>query len=229
TLLIDVEGKKVGELNGLTVMTLGDYSFGKPVKITARTWLGKKGVLQIERETRMSGPIHNKGVLIITGYLGGTFAGKHSLPLSASLTFEQLYDELEGDSASSTELYALLSSLSGVPLTQSIAVTGSVNQYGIVQPIGGANQKIEGFFSLCKAKGLTGDQGVMIPAPNVSNLMLRQEVLDAVEEGKFHIYAVETIEQGIEVLTGVNSIEVFGKVKKRLALMHEYLKEEKDK
>ncbi|MBN2378734.1 AAA family ATPase [candidate division WOR-3 bacterium] len=227
TLLIDVDGEKVGELNGLTVMTLGDFSFGKPVKITARTWLGKKGVLQIERETRMSGPIHNKGVLIITGYLGGTFAGKHPLPLSASLTFEQLYDELEGDSASSTELYALLSSLSGVPLTQSIAVTGSVNQYGVVQPIGGANEKIEGFFSLCKAKGLTGGQGVMIPAPNVTNLMLRQEVLDAVKADKFHIYAVQTIEQGIEVLTGVTAIEVFGKVRKRLASMHEYMKEEK--
>jgi len=229
TLLIDVEGEKVGELNGLTVMTLGDYSFGKPVKITARTWLGKKGVLQIERETRMSGPIHNKGVLIITGFLGGNFAGQHPLPLSASLTFEQLYDELEGDSASSTELYALLSSLSGIPLTQSIAVTGSVNQYGIVQPIGGANQKIEGFFSLCKARGLTGDQGVMIPAPNISNLMLKQDVMDAVKEGKFRIYAVETIEQGIEVLSGIPAKSVFTKVKKRLASMHEYLKEDKEK
>jgi predicted ATP-dependent protease len=227
-LLIDVEGKKTGELNGLTVMSLGDYSFGKPVKITARTWLGKKGVLQIERETRMSGPIHNKGVLIITGFFGGKFASDYPLPLSASLTFEQLYDELEGDSASSAELYALLSSLSGVPLSQSIAVTGSVNQFGVIQPIGGVNQKIEGFFHLCNAKGLSGDQGVMIPASNVSNLMLRSPVRDAVKQGKFQVYAVSSIDQGIEVLTGVPAKEIYKKVAARLAEMHAAQKKAKD-
>lgn len=223
--LIDVEGEKTGEINGLTVMSLGDYAFGKPVKITARTWLGKKGVLQIERETRMSGPIHNKGVLIITGFLGGKFAGDHPLPLSASLTFEQLYSEVEGDSASSAELYALLSSLAGIPLTQSIAVTGSVNQYGVVQPIGGANQKIEGFFNLCKAKGLTGDQGVMIPETNIPNLMLADEVLEAVKAGKFHIYSVGSIDEGFEVLSGVSAKEVYARVTRKLAEMDENLKD----
>lgn len=228
TLLIDVEGEKVGQINGLTVLSLGDYSFGKPVKITARTWLGRKGVMQIERETRMSGPIHNKGVLIITGFLGAKFAAKHPLPLSASLTFEQLYDEVEGDSASSAELYALLSSLAQVPLTQSVAVTGSVNQFGIVQPIGGANQKIEGFFHLCKAKGLSGEQGVMIPASNLPNLMLRDDVRDAVSEGKFHIYAVSTVEEGIEILSGLPASKIFAKVQKRLTQMFEVLKETKE-
>lgn len=228
TLLIDVEGEKIGEINGLTVLSLGDYSFGKPVKITARTWLGRKGVHQIERETRMAGPIHNKGVLIISGFLGGKFADDYPLPLSASLTFEQLYDEVEGDSASSAELYALLSSLAEVPLTQSIAVTGSVNQYGIVQPIGGVNQKIEGFFHLCKAKGLTGDQGVMIPAANLSNLMLRADVREAVAEGKFHIYAVSNVEEGIEILSGLAAKDIFAKVDKRLTQMHEVLKETKE-
>ena len=228
TLLIDVEGEKVGQINGLTVLSLGDYSFGKPVKITARTWLGRKGVLQIERETRMSGPIHNKGVLIITGFLGAKFAAKHPLPLSASLTFEQLYDEVEGDSASSAELYALLSSLAQVPLTQSVAVTGSVNQFGIVQPIGGANEKIEGFFHLCKAKGLSGEQGVMIPASNLPNLMLRDDVRDAVSEGKFHIYAVSTVEEGIEILSCLPASKIFAKVQKRLTQMFEVLKETKE-
>jgi len=224
-LLIDVEGEKVGQLNGLTVLTLGDYSFGKPVKITSRTWLGKKGVLQVERETRMSGPIHNKGVLIITGFLGGKFADKYPLPLSASITFEQLYSEVEGDSASSTELYALLSSLSNVPLSQAIAVTGSVNQYGIIQPIGGANEKIEGYFHLCKAKGLTGKQGVMIPEPNLPNLMLRSDVRDAVKAGKFHIYAASSIEEGIEILSGIPAEAVFKKVRTRLTQMHSSLKD----
>ncbi|MBA7668428.1 hypothetical protein ES703_76538 [subsurface metagenome] len=176
----------------------------------------------------MSGPIHNKGVLIITGFLGAKFAAKHPLPLSASLTFEQLYDEVEGDSASSAELYALLSSLAQVPLTQSVAVTGSVNQFGIVQPIGGANQKIEGFFHLCKAKGLSGEQGVMIPASNLPNLMLRADVRDAVSEGKFHIYAVSTVEEGIEILSGQPASKIFAKVQKRLTQMFEVLKETKE-
>ncbi len=229
TIIIDVSGEKVGEINGLTVMSLGDYSFGKPVKITARTWLGRSGVMQIERETRMAGPIHNKGVLIISGFLGGKFARDYPLPLSASLTFEQLYDEVEGDSASSAELYSLLSSLADVPLTQSIAVTGSVNQLGVVQPIGGVNEKIEGFFSLCKAKGLSGSQGVMIPETNLANLMLRDEVVEAVKKGSFHIYAVGKIEEGIEILTGLPSTKVFEKVAKRLAQMNAALSGKKGK
>lgn len=227
TLLIDVDGEQTGQLNGLTVMSLGDYSFGKPVKITARTWLGRRGVLQIERETRMSGPIHNKGVLIISGFLGGKFASQFPLPLSASLTFEQLYDEVEGDSASSAELYAILSSIADVPLTQAIAVTGSVNQLGVVQPIGGVNEKIEGFYSLCKAKGLTDSQGVMIPETNVPNLMLSDEVLDAVKEGKFNIYSVSKIEEGIEILSGLPVQEVFDRVEKRLAQMNKVFANQK--
>jgi len=222
-ILINVDGEQVGQLNGLTVMSLGDYSFGKPVKITARTWLGKRGVLQIERETRMSGPIHNKGVLTITGFLGGKFAKKRPLPLSASLTFEQLYSEVEGDSASSTELYALLSSLTGIPLTQSIAVTGSVNQYGIIQPIGGANEKIEGFFRLCKTIGLTGKQGVMLPKTNIENLMLKDEVVEAIKENKFHIYAVSSIDEGIEILTAKPAAEVYAKVEDVLNEMYDNL------
>ncbi|NLI98374.1 AAA family ATPase [bacterium] len=225
TILIDVDGEKIGEINGLTVMSLGDYSFGKPVKITARTWLGKSGVMQIERETRMSGPIHNKGVLIISGYLGGKFAQSFPMPLSASLTFEQLYDEVEGDSASSAELYSIISSIAGIPLSQSIAVTGSVNQIGKVQPIGGANEKIEGFFGICKAKGLTSNQGVMIPESNLENLMLKEEVVDAVRKGEFHIWTVGSIEEGIEILTGVPAKTVFAKVESRLKEMNESFKQ----
>ncbi|MCL4426360.1 MAG: AAA family ATPase [Firmicutes bacterium] len=203
TLLVDTSGRKVGQVNGLAVLELGDYGFGKPSRITAQTYMGKKGVLNIEREIQMSGRIHSKGVFILSGYLAGKFAQRFPLSLSASLTFEQLYEEVEGDSASSAELYALLSSLSGLPIDQGIAVTGSVNQKGEVQPIGGVNEKIEGFFQVCKAKGLTGRQGVLIPTQNVINLMLRDEVVQAVREGRFHIWAVSTIAEGIEVLTGV--------------------------
>ena len=202
-IFIDVEGEVVGQVNGLSVLSLGDYSFGKPSRITARTHMGKGRVVNIEREVEMSGPIHNKGVLILAGYLSGTFGQARPLALSASIGFEQLYEGIEGDSASSTELYALLSSLSGIPVRQGLAVTGSVNQRGEVQPIGGATQKIEGFFDVCKAKGLTGQQGVLIPRTNVKNLMLRPEVVEAIREGRFHIYPVGTIEQGIEILTGV--------------------------
>ncbi|WP_425058038.1 hypothetical protein SCACP_26800 [Sporomusa carbonis] len=201
-LLIDTEGEKVGQVNGLAVLSVGEYMFGKPSRITANTYLGKSGVVNIERETKTSGTSHTKGVLILSGYLGQKYAQKHPLTLTASLTFEQLYDGVDGDSASSTELYAILSSLSGLPIKQYIAVTGSVNQKGEIQPIGGATEKIEGFFSVCKIKGLTGNQGVMIPHQNVSNLALSDEVIDAVRQGKFHIYPVETIDQGIEILTG---------------------------
>ncbi len=203
TLLVDVSGGEIGQVNGLSVMTMGDYTFGRPSRVTARIYMGRGGMVNIEREVKLSGPIHDKGVLILTGYLGGKFAHDKPLSFSASICFEQSYEGVEGDSASSTELYALLSTLSGVPIKQGIAVTGSVNQLGMVQPIGGVNYKIEGFFAVCKAKGLTGEQGVMIPHSNLRNLMLNDEVVAAVREGRFHIWSVETIDQGIEILTGV--------------------------
>jgi predicted ATP-dependent protease len=193
----------VGQVNGLAIYSLGDVTFGKPSRITCKTFLGRSGVINIERESQLSGRIHDKGVLILSGYLGWRYAQEHPLSLSASLCFEQSYEGVEGDSASSTELYALLSSLSDIPLKQNIAVTGSVNQKGEIQPIGGVNQKIEGFFQICCAKGINGDQGVVIPKANLRNLMLRPEVTEAVKEGKFHIYAVSTVDEGIEVLTGV--------------------------
>ena len=203
TLLINTKGSLVGELNGLTIMTIGDYSFGKPTKITVNTYTGKGGVVNIEREVELSGSTHSKGVYILSGYLGEMFAQDIPLCLTASICFEQLYNGVDGDSASSTELYGLLSSLSGIPIKQSIAVTGSVNQKGQIQPIGGVNEKIEGFFQICKMRGLDGTHGVMIPVQNINNLQLSDEVVDSVKNKKFHIYAVSTIEEGIEVLTGV--------------------------
>ena len=202
TLLIDTSGYKVGQLNGLTVMSVGNYTFGKPAKITVNTYTGKSGIVNIEREVEISGPSHSKGVLILTGYLGEMFAQDMPLCLTASICFEQLYNGVDGDSASSTELYGLLSSLSGIPINQSIAVTGSVNQKGQIQPIGGVNEKIEGYFQVCKVRGLDGSHGVMIPVQNIDNLQLSDEIITAVKEKKFHIYAVSTIEEGIEVLTG---------------------------
>ena len=203
TLLINTSGYEVGQINGLTVMTIGDYTFGKPAKITVNTYTGKSGIVNIEREVEISGPSHSKGVLILTGYLGEMFAQDIPLCLTASICFEQLYNGVDGDSASSTELYGLLSSLSGIPINQSIAVTGSVNQKGQIQPIGGVNEKIEGYFQVCKVRGLDGSHGVMIPVQNVDNLQLSDEIVSAVKDGLFHVYAVSTIEEGIEVLTGV--------------------------
>ena len=203
TLLIDTQGYETGVINGLTVMTIGDFTFGKPSRITANTYMGKEGIVNIEREVEISGPTHSKGVLILSGYLGEKFAQDFPLSLTASLCFEQLYNGVDGDSASSTEAYAILSSLSGVPINQSIAVTGSINQKGFIQPIGGVNEKIEGFYGTCKTKGLNNEQGVIIPIQNVKNLHLSDEVINAVKEGKFHIYAVSTIDEGIEILTGV--------------------------
>jgi predicted ATP-dependent protease len=203
TIMVDVAGEAVGQVNGLAVIDLGDIRFGKPSRITAKTFMGKSGVVDIERESKMSGRIYEKGVLILGGYLGACFAQERPLSLSASICFEQSYEGIDGDSASSTELYALLSSLSGVPIRQGIAVTGSVNQHGVIQPIGGVNQKIEGFFDVCREKGFTGDQGVMIPIQNVRNLMLRDDVVEAVRQGRFHIYAVRSIDEGIEILTGI--------------------------
>ena len=207
TIMIDTKGAVTGQVNGLSVYTLGDISFGKPSRITAKTYLGRSGVINIERESQLSGPIHNKGVMILGGYLGWKYAQDKPLSLSASLCFEQSYEGIEGDSASSTELYAILSSLSDISIKQNMAVTGSVNQNGEIQPIGGVNQKIEGFYAVCQAKGLTGDQGVLIPYQNLRNLMLREEVVEAVRNEQFHIYAAKTIDEGIEVLTGVSAGE----------------------
>jgi len=203
TIMIDAEGAVVGQVNGLSIYTLGDITFGKPSRITAKTFMGRGGVINIERESQLSGPIHDKGVMILSGYLGWKYAQDKPLSLSASLCFEQSYEGVEGDSASSAELYAILSSLSEMPIKQNIAVTGSVNQKGEIQPIGGVNHKIEGFFQVCQAKGLTGDQGVLIPHQNLRNLMLREEVVEAVRSGQFHIYTAKTIDEGIEVLTSI--------------------------
>ena len=201
-LMIDVDDTRTAQVNGLAVLDIGEYAFGKPSRITAKTYMGKAGVLDIERQVKMGGNIHSKGVLILSGYLGEKFAQDSPLSLSASICFEQSYEGIEGDSASSTEAYCLLSSLSGVPIKQYVGVTGSMNQHGMIQPIGGANEKIEGFYHACKIKGLTGKQGVMIPKSNVGHLMLKDEVVDAVKKGKFHIWPVETIDEGIEILTG---------------------------
>jgi len=202
---VETEGAKVGQINGLSILWTGDHEFGKPNRITATVSVGREGVVAIERESKMSGNLHTKGVMILTSYLKERFAHNKPLSLSATLTFEQSYGMVEGDSASSTELYALLSALGGVPIQQGIAVTGSVSQKGEIQPVGGVTRKIEAFFDICKYKGLTGRQGVMIPAKNTRNLMLKQEVIDTVKEGKFHIWAISTIEEGIEILTGMEA------------------------
>ncbi|MBN2490522.1 MAG: AAA family ATPase [Planctomycetes bacterium] len=203
TVLIETRGARVGQVNGLSVLSLGKYAFGQPSRITARVRLGKGEVVDIEREVALGGPTHSKGVLILAGFLGGRFAGEHPLALSASLVFEQSYGGVDGDSASSAELYALLSALAEVPVRQALAVTGSINQHGQVQAIGGVNEKIEGFFDICRAGGLTGEQGVLIPASNVKHLMLREDVVEAIEAGRFRVLPVEHVDQGIELLTGV--------------------------
>jgi ATP-dependent Lon protease len=202
-ILIETEGEKVGQVNGLSVYDMGEYSFGKPSRITVKTSMGKAGIINIEREADLSGRTHNKGVLILAGYLRGKYAQDKPLTLTSSICFEQSYGGIDGDSASSTEVYAILSSLSELPIRQEVAVTGSVNQNGEIQPIGGVNQKIEGFFDVCKVRGLTGTQGVMIPHQNIGDLMLRKDIVEAVSQGKFHIFPVQTIDQGIEILTGV--------------------------
>ena len=202
TIYIDTEGEQVGQVNGLSVLQLGDFAFGRPTRITARTRLGKGEVVDIEREAELGGPIHSKGVMILSGFLGGRYATERPLSLEASLVFEQSYGGIEGDSASTTELYALLSSIAEVPVRQSVAVTGSVNQHGRIQPIGGVNEKIEGFFDVCEERGLTGEQGVLIPASNTKHLMLRRDVVEAIDRGEFHVWPVETVDQGMELLTG---------------------------
>ncbi|MBE0478754.1 AAA family ATPase [Candidatus Aerophobetes bacterium] len=203
TLYIDTEGAKNGQINGLSVYAYGEYIFGRPSRITAQTFMGNKGVINIEREAKLSGKTHDKGVLILSGYLGGKYGVKTPLSISATLTFEQSYSFVEGDSASTAELFAILSSLSELPIKQAIAVTGSVNQRGEIQPIGGVNEKIEGFFDTCKIKGLTAEHGVIIPKSNANNLMLKKEVVEAVKEGKFHIYPISSVDEGMEILTDV--------------------------
>jgi lon-related putative ATP-dependent protease len=203
TFLLDTRGDVVGQVNGLSVLQLGGYAFGRPSRITARVRLGNGSVVDIEKEVALGGPIHSKGVLILSGFLGQRFASERPLSLAASLVFEQSYSGVEGDSASCAELVALLSALAEVPVRQGRAITGSVNQHGQVQPIGGANEKIEGFFDVCRASGLTGDQGVLIPASNVKHLMLRADVVEAAEKGLFQVWPIETVDQAVELLTGV--------------------------
>ncbi|HEX9020076.1 MAG TPA: ATP-binding protein [Nitrospirota bacterium] len=203
TIMVDVSGSVAAQVNGLSVYDIGDFTFGKPSRITARVYLGKAGVIDIEREAKLSGRIYNKGVLILSGYLGGAYAREKALSLSASLAFEQSYGEVEGDSASAAELIALLSGIADVPVKQHFALTGSINQKGEIQPIGGVNEKIEGFFAVCKNRGLTGEQGVIIPQLNVKNLMLKKEVVEAVKEGKFRVYAVRSVNDALELLTGM--------------------------
>jgi len=232
---ISVEGRAVGRINGLAVYDLGHYRFGRPSRISARVGLGREGVINIERQAGLSGPTHDKGVQILTGFLRGTFARRIPLSMACSVTFEQSYGGIDGDSASSTEIYAILSALSEIPLRQDVAVTGSVDQYGAIQSIGGVNEKIEGFFRVCSGRGLTGNQGVMIPATDVNDLHLDDEIVDAIEAGKFHVWAVETIEEGIELLTGVKAGEigpdgawetdgVYGRCEKRLEEMTRLLR-----
>ena len=234
--LIDVKGEKIGQVNGLAVISYGDLAFGIPSRITASVGIGRQGLVDIEREASLGGSTHTKGVMIISGFLSQLFAYNKPLGLTAKLAFEQSYSGVDGDSASSTELYAILSELSGLPVKQYIAMTGSVNQKGVVQAIGGVNEKIEGFFEVCKISGLTGNQGVMIPESNVQNLMLKEEIVEAVKSGKFHIFAVGSIDEGIELLTGLKagtrlpngSFEedtVYGKVDKRLQEMADILKQ----
>lgn len=205
TIMVDTDGEKVGQINGLSVISLGDYSFGKPSKITCNIYIGRGGIVNIDREVKLAGRIHNKGFLILNNYINEKYGQEHPISFSASICFEQLYEEIEGDSASSTEVYVLLSALSNIPIKQGIAVTGSVNQKGEIQPVGGINEKIEGFYYTCKAKGLTGKQGVIIPEKNLKHLVLNDEVIEAVEKGLFHIWAVKTIDEGIEILTGLSA------------------------
>lgn len=223
-ILVETEGSAVGQVNGLSVLDVGDYIFGQPSKITARTYLGDQGVVNIEREAKLSGHIHNKAVMIITGFLGQHYAKDMPLTISASIAFEQNYGGIEGDSASCAELIALLSSISGIPVRQDMAITGSMNQHGDIQPVGGTTYKIEGFYKACKIKGLTGTQGVVIPSQNIANLMLKPEVVEAVENGKFHIYAADKIDDAIEIMTGESPKEFHRKVKEALRQMAETVK-----
>ena len=235
-IVIDIEGEKVGQVNGLEVIDLGDFAFGKPARITASVGVGREGIIDVERESNLGGRLHTKGVMIVSGYLNEKYVRDIPLSLSARLVFEQSYEEIEGDSASSTELYAILSRLADAPIKQGVAITGSVNQRGEIQAIGGLNEKIEGFFEVCRARGLNGEQGVLIPASNVRNLMLKEEVVEEVKAGHFHIYTANTIDEGLEVLTGQKAGQYSGdggfepdsindKVQKRLVALAEMLRD----
>src|SRR3989339_1793754 len=237
TILIDADGARVGTINGLAVYESGNHSFGKPTRITASVSLGNGNIINVEREAGLSGNTHNKGVLIITGYFRENFGNRIPLSFTASLVFEQGYGIIDGDSASITEICALLSCLADVPIKQSFAITGSVNQKGDIQPIGGVNEKITGFFEICKERGLTGSQGVIIPIQNVSDLMLGQEIIDTVKAGKFHLYSIQKIEEGIDLLLGLPAGEmnedgtyppntVFGKVDARLEELRKAAREQ---
>ena len=223
--LVTCTGAITGQINGLAVSQIGEHAFGHPSRITARTFVGKEGVIQIDREAQLAGAIHDKGLFTLIGYLGGRYADDMPLSLSAQITFEQNYGGIDGDSASSTELYALLSSLANMPIKQGIAVTGSVNQWGEIQAIGGVTQKVEGWYAVCKEKGLTGDQGVLIPASNVDDLMLRVGVVDAVRDGQFHLWAASTIDEGLELLTGQDAAAVHTAVKTRLTQLAQTMKQ----
>jgi predicted ATP-dependent protease len=236
TILLDTAGAAAGQVNGLAVLKAGDYEFGRPSRITATVGPGRGTILDIEREVQLGGPIHSKGVLILSGFLAGRYGHDHPLTLAARLVFEQSYEGVDGDSASCAELYALLSALSGLPLRQDVAVTGSVNQHGRVQAVGGINEKIEGFFALCEARGLTGGQGVLIPPANMQHLVLHEDVLAAVAEGRFHIWAPETIDDGVALLTSTPAgtpdadgsypeDSVNGRVQRRLRAFAERLRE----
>lgn len=229
TYIIDLDGKKVGQINGLAVMQVGESTFGKPSRITASSYKGRYGILNIEREVSHSGSIHDKGVLILSGYIGSRYAKEKIPAITTSITFEQNYSGIDGDSASSTELYVVLSSIAEIPINQAIAVTGSVSQKGEIQPIGGVNEKIEGYYDVCKIKGFTGKQGVMIPIQNVKNLMLREDILEAIDEGKFHVYAISNVEEGLQILTGLSMAKIDEKVKEAFAKFSENDDEKNDK
>ena len=229
TYLIDVDGKKVGQINGLAVMQVGESTFGKPSRITASSYKGRYGILNIEREVSHSGSIHDKGVLILSGYIGNRYAKEDIPAITTSITFEQNYTGIDGDSASSTELYVVLSSIAEIPINQAIAVTGSVSQKGEIQPIGGVNEKIEGYYDVCKIKGLTGKQGVMIPIQNVKNLILREDILEAIDEGKFHVYAISNVEEGLQILTGLTMAKIDEKVKEAFVKFSEKTEDKSDK
>lgn len=223
TVLIATDGEAIGQVNGLTIVPDGPYEYGLPSRITARTFMGKEGVVQIDREVELAGPLHNKGLLTLVGFLGGTYATQMPLSLSAQITFEQNYGDIDGDSAASTELFALLSSLSGIPIKQGIAVTGSVNQLGEIQAIGGVTEKVEGWFDICAKRGLNGEQGVVVPKWNVKDLMLEQAARDAVRAGQFHVWAVTTVDEGLEILTGREASEIHAAAHRRMRVLAEGL------
>ena len=224
TVMIETTGSKVGQINALTVYDTGEYRFGQPIKITATSYKGQSGLINIEKEAKLSGAIHTKGTQVIAGYLGQTYAQEAALSVTCRICFEQNYNKIDGDSASSAELYSIISSLSDVPIKQNIAVTGSINQHGFIQPVGGVAHKIEGFFRICEKRGLTGDQGIIIPEQNRYDLVLGKEVMDAIKNQTFHIYTVSNIEDGLKILTGKTYAQIQERVRLKLAKFNKKLK-----